>query len=355
MGDEKHSNPKATRQRGDLRQPAEWAPHDACWTAFPWDPEAWLEHLAAAQEEFVTLCRAFAKQGGERLEILVANKKVRAAAESTLAGVACNLHDVPYGDVWLRDTAPVFMRNTQHELTPVCFGFNGWGGKYVMDGDDLVAKAVAKKTGLAPLSVPLVFEGGSLDVDGEGTALTTEQCLLNENRNPGLGRAKIEQLVMDAYGLDKLIWLGDGLLNDHTDGHIDNIARFVGPGKVACMAPRNSQDPNFDVLNRIIATLEESTDAKGRHLDVVRLPSVGRHLATDGSVMPASYLNFYIANDAVFVPLYDSPYDGEAIDTLAGCFPSREIIGLGAKALLTGGGSFHCITQQQPTAKAGRA
>jgi agmatine deiminase len=145
-----------------------------------------------------------------------------------------------------------------------------------------------------------------------------------------------------------LIWLDDGLLNDHTDGHIDNIARFVAPGKVVAMEPKGKQDPNFDTLHRIIATLEVSTDAQGRKLEVIRIPSVGRVLADDGAVMPASYMNFYVANDAVIVPIYDSPYDAEAVEKVGACFPDRKAIGLSAKAILTGGGSFHCITQQQP-------
>ncbi len=330
------------------RQPAEWAKHQAVWTAYPYDPEAWFEHLDGAKKEFVALCRAIGGQGGERLEILIPDESFRAEAAASLAGVPCNLHVVPFGDSWLRDTAPVWCRTDAGKLVSVCFKFNGWGEKYVMPNDDKVSAEVARITGYETVNVPLVLEGGSIDTDGEGTALTTKQCLLNANRNPGMTSAAIEKLVNEAYGVKKLVWLDDGLLNDHTDGHIDNIARFVAPGKVVAMEPRGKQDPNFDTLNRIIATLEVATDAQGRRLQVIRIPSVGRVTSDDGTVMPASYMNFYIANEAVIIPLYDSPFDAEAIEKIGACFPGRKAIGLSAKAILTGGGSFHCITQQQP-------
>lgn len=330
------------------RQPAEWAKHQAVWTAFPYDPEAWFEHLAAAQREFVALCRTLASVGGERLEILIPSEAFRGQAAAQLQGIPCRLHVVPFGDSWLRDTAPVWVTGAAGEPMSVCFRFNGWGEKYVMPNDDQVSAAIAQIVGYPTVKVPLVLEGGSIDTDGEGTALTTKQCLLNQNRNPGMSQAAIEKLVAEAYGLKKLIWLDDGLLNDHTDGHIDNIARFVGPGKVVAMDPKGEQDPNHDTLKRILAALEASTDAQGRRLEVIRIPSVGRVLADDGAIMPASYMNFYIANDAVVVPIYDSPFDADAVAKIGACFPGRKTLGLPAKSILTGGGSFHCITQQQP-------
>lgn len=330
------------------RQPAEWAKHQAVWTAYPYDPEAWFEHLDGAKREFIELCRTIALKGGERLEILIPNEAFRAEAEQRLAGVPCNLHVMRFGDSWLRDTAPVWCKDDAGRPVSVCFKFNGWGGKYVMDGDDELSSKIAEIVGYKTVAVPLVLEGGSIDADGEGTALTTRQCLLNTNRNPGMSQAAIEKIVSDAYGLKKLIWLDDGLLNDHTDGHIDNIARFVAPGKVVAMEPKGKQDPNCDTLNRIIATLEAATDAQGRRLQVIRIPSVGRILGDDGAVMPASYMNFYIANDAVIVPIYGSPQDAEAVEKIGACFPGRKAVGLPANSILTGGGSFHCITQQQP-------
>ena len=195
--------------------------------------------------------------------------------------------------------------------------------------------------------VSLVAEGGALETDGQGTLLTTRQCLLNPNRNPTLSQAEIETRLIQSCGYEKILWFEGALHQDHTDGHIDTLARFVMPGVVMVMQPQTSQDPNQDCLKSIFAQLTQMTDAKGRLLQLVTIPSPGEVLGADGELVPATYLNFYIGNSTVVVPTYGSVYDDEAIAKIASCFPTRRTVGLSAKALITGGGAFHCVTQQQ--------
>ncbi|UQA58849.1 agmatine deiminase family protein [Polyangium aurulentum] len=333
-------------------QPAEWAPHAACWVAWPSHADLWLEQLAPAREAFVSLCRAIDDGGrGERLEVLVPTADAEAEARRALEGTRARFHRIPFGDIWLRDTAPIFLTSAAGEVSAACFAFNGWGGKYVLEGDDGVARAVARASGKETIEHPFVLEGGSVDVDGEGTVLTTRQCLLNPNRNPGMSEAEVEAALARSLGADKVLWLGDGLLNDHTDGHVDTVARFVRPGVVVVMEARDADDPNREVLAQMAADLEAMTDARGRRLEVVRIPSPGRIEAEDGRIMPASYVNFYISNTAVVVPTYGARWDDAATRAIAELFPGRRTMGVNAKAILAGGGAFHCITQQQPRGK----
>ncbi len=348
--------------KGDLPflepvQPAEWDEHEACWVAWPSAEDLWLENLAPAREAWTAMARAIAE--GERLEVLVPDAAMERAAKEALGGANARFHHVPFGDIWLRDTAPIFVRTGHagqggagNALATARFGFNGWGGKYVLDHDDEVAAKVAAITGLRELSVPWILEGGSLDVDGEGTCLTTRQCLLNPNRNPGMDARAIETGLREMLGVEKTIWLGDGLLNDHTDGHVDNVARFVAPGVALCMEARSAEDPNREALDAIARELAASTDARGRKLEVVRIPSPGRVEGDEGRVVPASFANFYIGNRAVVVPTYETRWDDEVVAKLGSLFPGRRPVGVPARAILSGGGAFHCITQQQPVAVA---
>lgn len=340
----------STTPRGEgFVQPGEWAPHEAVWSAWPSDGELWQEHLAAAQAEFVGLCEAIAAgPGAERLEILVADAAAERAAAAALGRLGARLHRVAYGDIWLRDTAPIFVTDARGAVAACRFGFNGWGGKYVFEGDAGVSAAVARLAGRRSFAFDLVLEGGSVDVDGEGTCLTTRQCLLNPNRNPRLDQGAIERAVAEALGIERFVWIDEGLLNDHTDGHIDTIARFVAPGVVVCMAPSGDDDPNAAVLERIAAELAASRDAKGRRLEVIRVPSPGLVVDDAGRVMPASHVNFYIGNRSVVVPTYGTRWDEAVVEALAPAFPGRRVVGRPAKAILTGGGAFHCITQQEP-------
>lgn len=351
------SRPRTPRAAG-YRQPAEWEPHEAVWLAWPSHDELWAEHLPAAQAEFVAMCEAIAdldendNPRGETLLVLVPSGIREVEARAQLNGLGAVFHRVPFGDIWMRDIAPIFVRSEDGDVAPVCFAFNGWGGKYVLDGDDLVAGRVGELAGGEMFALGMVLEGGAVEPDGEGTLLTTKQCLLNPNRNPGTSRQRIESNLREALGAMAVLWLEEGLENDHTDGHIDTIARFVEPGRVVCMSPSGDDDPNRDVLEAIARDLAAMKDHAGRRLQVERVPSPGRVVDDEGIVRPASYVNFYVANTTVVVPTYGAPWDDEAVEAIGALFPGRRVIGASAKAILSGGGAFHCITQQQP-ARAG--
>lgn len=333
-----------------FRQPAEWARHRACWLAWPGHAHLWQDNLAPAQAEFTALCHAIGDEGSEALDILVGSDGDAAQAARALASVVApvRFHRVPVGDIWLRDTAPIFLTDGQGTLQAATFRFNGWGGKYLLPGDEQVGGRVAALSGLPRRDHPWILEGGSVEVDGEGTLLTTRQCLLNPNRNPGLGQADLEAALAESLGADRVLWLDEGLLNDHTDGHIDTLARFVAPGVVVCMEAQDPADPNAATLARLAADLATMTDARGRRLEVVRIPSPGVVLDAEGELMPASFVNFYIGNGAVVVPTYGTPFDAAAVAALAPLFSGRRVVGRSARAILSGGGAFHCITQQQP-------
>ncbi len=319
------------------RQPAEWSRHAATWTAFPSHAELWEDDLAPAQAEVAAMVRAIA--AGERVELLIANAEAEAVARAMLSGADVGFHRFGFGDIWLRDTGPLFMASPVGAAA-AGFRFNGWGGKYDLPGDDGVAAFVAGEAGVPLARHGWVLEGGAIDCDGTGLAVTTEQCLLNPNRNPRMDRTEVESHLRRDLGIDRLLWLGDGLANDHTDGHVDNLARFVAPGVLALPVPEND-DPNRAVM------MDAHDRARDFGLDVVGIPSAGR-IERDGEIVPASHMNFYIANTVVVVPTYGGASDGAAVAAVAALFPGRDCIGLRADHILTGGGSFHCITQQQP-------
>ena len=319
-----------------LPPPPEWAPHAAVWIGFPSHPELWEDDLAPARAEVVAFARAVHADGhGERVVLVAADEPARAVA-AAMAGDAAEVIVEPFGDIWLRDTGPIVCG-----ARAAAFRFNWWGDKYRLAGDDTLAPRLAHQAGLPLAQHGWVLEGGAIDGDGTGLAVTTEQCLLNPNRNPDLGRGEIEARLAADLGLTRILWLGDGLAEDHTDGHVDNLARFVGPNRLALPEPAGDDDPNATVY----------ADAAGRArafgVEVVRLPSPGL-VERDGEVVPASYMNFYIGNAAVVVPLYGAANDDAAVAAIGALFPGRTAIGLRADHILTGGGSLHCISQQRP-------
>ncbi len=319
------------------RQPAEWMPHAATWTAWPSAPELWEADLGPARVEVAAMVRAIAEH--ERVELLVATEEAAASAHEALHGASVRFHRQPFGDIWLRDTGPLFMSSTAGPAA-AGFGFNGWGGKYLLDGDDAVAAFVAREAGVPLARHDWILEGGAIEVDGTGLCVTTA-CLLNPNRNPGMNAPEVEAHLRRDLGLDRVLWLGEGLANDHTDGHVDNLARFVAPGVLALPVAAGSDDPNAEVY------ADAHARARDFGLDIVRVPSPGR-VAVDGEAVPASYMNWYVANGIVVVPIYGAPNDEAAVGVIGSLFPGRRTLGLRANAILTGGGSFHCITQQQP-------
>ena len=318
-----------------LPPPPEWAPHAATWIGFPSHPELWADDLAPARAEVAAFARAVHADGrGERVLLIAADAEAAAAARD-LAPFADVVVE-PFGDIWLRDTGPIVDGGgIAHD-----FAFNGWGGKYDLPGDDSVGGGLARARGLSVATHDWVLEGGALDGDGTGTVLTTTQCLLNPNRNPGLTRDAIEARLRDDLGFTRVVWLGDGLLHDHTDGHVDNLARFVAPGVVAIPEPAEN-DPNWQVY------AHARRDAEAAGLAVVGVPSPGRVLR-DEEIVPASYMNFFIGNAAVVVPTYGAANDAAAVAAIGALFPGRAAVGLRADHILTGGGSLHCISQQVP-------
>jgi agmatine deiminase len=333
--------------------PAEWTLHDAVWTAWPHDPDQWLEGLDAPQRALMAMVAAIVdlqdgRPCGERVELLVRNADDEARARRLLGAAVAGVrfHHLRYGDVWLRDTGPIFVARPG-ELAAARFEFDGWGGKYLMDGDAELAAEVVAKAGVRGAAFDFVLEGGAVEVDGEGTVLTTRQCLLGGARNPGLDQRALEARLGWALGAERVVWLDRGLANDHTDGHIDTLARFVMPGVVACMEPAPG-DPNRDALDGILADLAAARGADGGKLEIVTVPSPGAIEDAAGNLMPASYMNFYLANTAVVVPTYGVAADDAAVSAIAAMFPGRRAVALDGKPVVVGGGAFHCSTQQQP-------
>ena len=324
--------------------PAEWSPHRAIWVGFPSHAELWEDNLAPAQAEVAALVRALAGPGGERVRLMTDGEAAARAARTLLADVL-GVEFLPghFGDVWLRDTGPIFVGPAA-----AAFRFNGWGGKYVLPGDDSVAEQLAAAAHTPLERYDFVLEGGAIDHDGDGAVLTTRACLLNPNRNRGWTQAAAEAALHGALGARKVIWLDKGLLNDHTDGHVDNLARFVAPGVVAIPLAFGEDDPHAAIYDAAAAALAGATDASARPLRVARIPSPGRVIGADGLAAPASHMNFIIANKAVVAPIYHDRAGGFALEALRTLFPDRAVIGLPSRALLTGGGSFHCISQQEP-------
>jgi agmatine deiminase len=317
----------------------EWAPHEAAWIGFPSDPELWLADLDAAQREVAAFAKAVHADGKGEAVWLVASHEDAAEIARKLAPFA-KLIIEPFGDIWLRDTGPIVLGSGK-ERCAQGFRFNGWGGMYELPGDDTVGERLAAHAALPYDQAPWFLEGGAIDGDGSGTLVTTEQCLLNPNRNPNMTREDVEEALAADLGIERVVWLGEGLANDHTDGHVDNLARFVAPGRIAIPTPARD-DPNTEIYRDAARRL------RGSRLDVVTLPSPGRILSEDGDVIPASYMNFYIGNAAVVVPQYGAPNDKVAVEVVQALFPDRVAIGLRADHILTGGGSFHCISQQVP-------
>lgn len=337
------SHPDAT-----LTVPAEWAPQSAIWTAWPADPDEWNGDLEAPRRDITGLVRALAEHGN-RVRLLVNGQEAEETATAAVGSLA-ELIPARYGDIWLRDTGPIFAHSGD-DLVALRFKTNSWGGKYELPDDMTVGDDVARLARAKVLRFDFVLEGGAVDQDGEGTVLTTRQTLLNPNRNSWT-REQAEDALQQAFNAKSIIWIDEGLKNDHTDGHIDNIARFVAPGRVVCQSASGPDDPNAEVLDAIAATLARSTDAKGRKLDVVRVPGVGLFRNALGEISPASHMNFIIANGVVVVPVYGSAREAAALDALRAVFPGRAVVGVPSIGLIgsgmAGGGSFHCITQQQP-------
>lgn len=321
-------------------RPAEWRKGKILWLAWPYDRSLWGDDLRPAQHEFIALINSLRN---EQLVVLFPDHDALNEASLELNGNHLAFKVMPYGDIWLRDTLPIFVKDERGQTAAILPNFNGWGGKYLFRDDQTLSGRVADLLLVPKISSSLTFEGGSIECDGAGTLITTEQCLLNANRQ-GLDKKTIEIEFEKLFGAKKVIWLKEGLKNDHTDGHVDTIARFIGPQKIAIMSP-SKNDPNRDTLLAIKKELEAQTDAKGNRFELLEIPSPGAIKNREGELMPASYLNFIIGDETMVVPTYQSIYDDEAVHLLAEAV-RLDVVGLSAKAILTGGGAFHCISQE---------
>ncbi len=330
------------------RMPAEWEPHAATWLSWPHNPDTWpgkFEPIPSVWAELVHVLAA-----GEQVNILAAPGPVTEQAKTLVGNLpSVTLFDIPTNDCWMRDHGPTFLMG-EDLCSPavVDWQYNAWGGKYPpFDLDNEVPRRIAQRLGRKCFIPGIVLEGGAIEVNGQGTLLTTEECLLNPNRNPQLSRAEIEQYLADYLGVVKVLWLERGIVGDDTDGHIDELARFVNPHTIVAAVENDPTDANYESLVNNFRRLKSFVDQAGRPLEIVPLPMPGAKYFNDQR-LPASYLNFYVANGQVIVPQYEDPGDRLAVEILGRLFPDRKIVGLPALDLAWGLGAYHCITQQEP-------
>lgn len=343
--------------------PAEWQSHSSIWLAWPYDtitfgslnePEGVLNksRLGKVENKFVEIIKAISPH--EEVELLIINEEMKAKVSTLLEKNSVDLKNVnfnitDYADVWLRDYGPTYIQNTQsHEQAWVKWTYNAYGEKFeALLKDNQVFLNLRGKIGKRMFEPGLVMESGAFEVNGKGTLITTEQCLINETRNPGKNKADYEKYFSDYLGIKKTIWLKKGLVNDHTDGHVDELARFTSVNTIVCAYEENEQDPDFKILNENYKILFEATDQDGNPLKIVKLPMP--HLVyNDGNKVPASYTNFYIGNEVVLTSVFNDPNDAKAIEILQSCFPERKIVPIDCSEIIYGGGAIHCMTMQQP-------
>ncbi len=332
--------------------PAEWEEHKATWLSWPHKLESWPDKFEPVPYVFVEMVKHLHKY--EHVNINVKNEEMQAQVAGLLkdGGVDMNavtLHLIPTNDAWCRDHGPMFIKNAAGDRQIVDWGYNAWGGKYPpFDLDDVVPTRIAEKYGMKVYHPGIVMEGGSIDLNGKGTLLTSKACLLNENRNPHLTKEQIEDYLKAYLGVTNILWVGDGIIGDDTDGHIDDISRFVNPTTIVTVVEENQEDENYEILQENLELLKGFKDQDGNPIKIVTLP-MPAPVYFDDTRLPASYANFYIANKVVLVPTYrDEKNDQIALDILQGLFPDRKVVGIDSTDLVWGLGSFHCVTQQEP-------
>ncbi len=341
-----------------FRWPAEWEPHEATLLAWPHDPTTWPGGVERAEHAMAAFAAAVSQ--GERVDLLVADERQAERANGMLvdAGAAeVRLVLVETADVWLRDYGPITLvkgalakgTGEARERLSIDFTFNAWGGKYEeLLADNEIPVRIQEVLDIPLMSTDFVLEGGSIEGDGEGTLITTEQCLLNPNRNPDLSREDLTDVLGMFLGIEKVLWLGEGVAGDDTDGHVDDITRFVAPGKVVTAMQPDKADPDHKPLKANFRRLQKMRDAKGRRIEIVELPMPAPVLNGKGERLPASHANFYVCNAGVCVPVFGSPTDDEACAILGACFPEREVLPIRCEHLVEGLGSLHCVSQQVP-------
>lgn len=324
--------------------PAEWHPHDLCFVSWPCREKTWSGHFEKAKKAYLDVITSIHRF--EPVVVLANPSDAREARSRLLKGI--EVLEVELDDSWIRDNGPIFVRDSEGRVASVKFAFNAWGNKSPSyRKDNHVPIALSEHLRIRQYISPMILEGGAISVDGEGTLLTTEQCLLNTNRNPDLSREEIERTLTLYLGVRKVIWLGKGVEEDITDGHVDGVAGFAGPHLAIAAFTEDRSDPNFNALADNIDRLESSTDQKGRSVEVVRIVQP-RPREVEGINITPCYTNHYIANGGVIVPTYGIPEDRIALDTLSSVYPDHEVVGVDCTYIEIGGGAVHCITQQKP-------
>lgn len=325
--------------------PPEWAPQAAIWVGWPRLLEEWGKAFEPARVEIAAVIRALSHVTPVR--VAVGDEAAEASARMHL-GPTADLRRVPTGDIWLRDTGPLFLSN-RGIPSAALFHFNGWGEKFDMAGDKETNAAIAEAEAAAPVQNDFILEGGAIETDGAGRVLTTRACLLNPNRNRGWSEADAEAALQAALGARQVIWLEDGLLNDHTDGHVDNVARFIGPGRVVCQQASDPDDPNRDRMLEVYESL------KVAGLDVATIPASRPVFDESGAVLPVCHMNFVLSNGLCIVPQYDEASSAAACAALSALLPGYQVRALPSHHILAGGGSFHCMTCHVPAITEERA
>ncbi len=335
--------------------PAEWEKHEATWLSWPHKNESWPGKIELIYKPYCEFIKIVAE--GELVRINVADAGMEAFAKAELQKVNADLSQIEFyhfstNDAWCRDHGPAFLLNRDASFTPqklvLDWGYNAWGGKYPpFELDDVIPTKIAEHFGLPVFEPGIVMEGGSVEFNGKGTVLTTTACLLNPNRNPHLNQNQIENYLKQYYGVQQVLWLGDGIVGDDTDGHIDDITRFVDEDTVVTVVEENPDDENYHILQENLEKLKEMKLWDGRKLNIIKLPMPSPVIWED-TRLPASYANFYIANKAVVVPTYRDQNDEKALHILQQCFPDRKVVGIDSTDIIWGLGSFHCLSQQEP-------
>lgn len=334
--------------------PAEFAKHDAIWLSWPHKEESWPGKIASIYPSYCAFVKIVALT--ERVNINVGTDKMRQAAAKMLELAGVDMSKVqfyfhPTNDAWCRDHGPSFLvrNNAEYSKAIVDWNINAWGGKYPpYDLDDVIPTRIAEQLNLPIFYPEIIMEGGSVDFNGAGTLITSTCCLLNENRNPHLNQAQIEQYLGDYYGIEQVLWVSEGIVGDDTDGHIDDTVRFVNEDTVLTVVESNVLSENFDLLQKNLKELKAMRLANGKQLNIVELP-MPADVVYEGQLLPASYANFYISNGHIIVPTYQCVQDDQAMQIIQSCFPTREVVGIDSTDIIWGLGSFHCLSQQEPS------
>jgi agmatine deiminase len=345
---------KTPRELG-FYMPAEWTTHTATWLTWPKDPVTWPDRVPQVQQIFVDMIAALTPH--EKVNLLVDDQESENAVRQRCRFYSAEnliFHQIETVDSWIRDYGPNFLISDRQQLAFNNWCFNAWGDKYEdLKRDDQIPSILAPKLNVEHFEPGIVMEGGSIEVNGAGCVLTTEQCLLNKNRNPHLSQNEIEEFLKNYLGVEKVLWLGEGIVGDDTDGHIDDIARFVAEDVIVCAVEDDPSDANYELLQDNLKRLKSMTNANGNEFEIVTLPMPGIVGGTSTDTrnldrLPASYANFYIANKVVLAPVFGHSNDLRAVETLQSLFPTRRVMPINCEPLVWGMGTIHCVTQQQP-------